>query len=100
MNRVGPIGRGRGGDPETLGIAAIGWLADRPDDLRHFLDATGIDPASIRNFATDPGFTMGVLDFLMDHERLLVAFANSQGMSAEQVAAARRGLGDHAEMFT
>src|SRR5262245_8323718 len=55
-----------------LAITALCFLADEPERLARFLALSGIAPESIRAAAGDPGFLVGVLDYLANHETLLI----------------------------
>ena len=78
----------KGLDCESLAIEALGFLAADPDRIGAFLTATGLDPASLRTAARNPGFAEGVLGYLAGDESLLVSFAESQGLSPETLGMA------------
>ena len=46
-------------------------------------------PESIRAAASDPDFLLGVLDYLVSDEELLLAFANENSFDPAHVASAR-----------
>lgn len=71
-----------------LGIAALTFIATEPEALDRFLAFSGIDPQSIRAAAREPGFLLGVLDYLAADEQLLLAFANQNDIDPEAVARA------------
>ena len=75
-----------------LAIAALGFLATEPETLDRFLALSGIDSQSIRAAAREPGFLLGVLDYLAADEQLLLAFANQNAIDPEDVARARIAL--------
>jgi len=90
------MNRSRGPDPKerldaaaAIAIAALGFLASETDRLGRFLALTGIRPDSIREAAREPDFLLGVLDYLVADETLLLAFANQNEIDPEQVAWAR-----------
>src|SRR5258708_3197096 len=76
----------------NLAIGAFGFIASQPEELDRFLSLTGIGPESIREAAGEPGFLLGVLEFLANDERLLVAFANQSSLAPEDVGHARAVL--------
>jgi hypothetical protein len=89
--------RGRSGGArrdaaEALAIAALGFLASDPEQLGGFLAATGIGPERIREAARDPHFLVGVLDHLANDERLVVAFARTEGIDPTEIGRARATL--------
>lgn len=76
-------------EAKDIAIQALVFIAADEERLRRFLAFSGIDAASIRRAAREPGFLAGVLDHLGGDERLLLAFADQSGMRPEQIAAAR-----------
>lgn len=79
-------------EAEHIAIAALGFLAARPEALGRFLALTGIGPANLREAAAESGFLAGVVEFLAGDEALLVAFAEDVGVPAGRISAARRSL--------
>lgn len=79
-------------DPETLAIAALGWLASDPERLDRFLALTGVEAGEIRAIATEPGFLGAVLDHLLADETNLQAFAADHGVDPASIASARQRL--------
>jgi hypothetical protein len=80
---------------ESLAVAALGFLAQEPDRLGRFLATTGIGPEMIRKAAADPGFLVGVLDFVASDEPLLLAFAQHADVDPRMVERAQALLGGH-----
>jgi len=79
-------------DAELVAVNALGFLADRPEDLGRFLALSGIDPADLRGLAGDPDFLGGILDFLLGDESLLLAYSADAELPPETIALARRQL--------
>ena len=77
---------------ETLAIEALQFIAREADALARFLAASGLGPSTLRRAAADPQFLLGVLDFLLSDESLLVAFATRAAISPERIGQARRAL--------
>ena len=77
---------------EELAVAALAFIAQVPERLRRFLDLSGLDPANLREAAADPGFLLGILDYVSGDEALLVAFATDAGIDANAIETARRLL--------
>ena len=77
---------------ESTAIAALGFLAAEPERLSRFLALSGLGPNNLRQAATSPGFLAAVLDHLAADERLLVAFAETQGVGPAEVTRARDAL--------
>jgi hypothetical protein len=76
-------------DAEALAIKALSFLAGHPEDLGRFMALSGIEPAGLRQCAADPAFLLGVLDFLLADEALLMVFAQENGISPKAIGAAR-----------
>ena len=77
---------------EEIAAEVLAWLAGDPELLGRFFALTGVGAGDIRSAAKDPGFLIGVLDFVMSHEPTLMAFANETGVKPERVVAAARTL--------
>ncbi len=77
----------------AVGIKAVVFLADNPDLMQRFLDLSGLDVAQLRQELQRPASFVGLLDFILDHEPTLDAFAAHGGLRPEDVAAARARLG-------
>lgn len=77
---------------EHIAIAALGYLAADPEHLERFLSLSGLDPADLRRAAASPGFFAGVLDFILEDESLLLAFAADHGINPAAIVRARSHL--------
>jgi hypothetical protein len=77
---------------ETMAIAALGFLAAEPSRLERFLALSGLGPHNLRSAAADAGFLAAVLEYVAADERLLVAFAEQEGLAPAAVARARERL--------
>jgi hypothetical protein len=84
-------------DPVALAAAGLGFIAADDERLQRFLALTGIDPAAIRAAAAEPGFALAVLDFIGEDDATTLAFAAENGLSGEDVAAARQKLAGPAD---
>jgi hypothetical protein len=73
-----------------LAIKALLHLAAEPERMGRFAAATGFDPSDARSAASQPGFLSGVLAYLMQDERELVAFAESAELRPVDVPLAYR----------
>jgi hypothetical protein len=62
---------------ETLGLKALGWLVNSPDDLGRFLNASGCGTEELRTRASDPVFLAAVLEFLLSDDSLLGTFCEA-----------------------
>lgn len=77
---------------ETLALQALAWLVANEDLLPVFLGATGASEADLRERAEDPGFLVGVLDFLMMDDAWVMDFCDAHAMPYERVLEARQAL--------
>jgi hypothetical protein len=78
---------------EALAIQALTFVGRDPTELGRFLALTGIGPAELRQVAHEPGFLVGVFDYILGHEPTLIAFAEDAGLQPFDVALAREVLG-------
>ncbi|MBP5857330.1 DUF3572 domain-containing protein [Marivibrio halodurans] len=77
---------------ETIALQAMRFVAEDEDRLGRFLALSGIGPGELRERLGDPTFQMGLLDFLLNHEPDLLAFAEHAEIDPTQPAWARRTL--------
>jgi hypothetical protein len=78
---------------EALAIQALTFIGGEPERLGRFLAVTGIGPAEIRMATREPGFLIGVLDYLAADDRLLAAFAAEAGFEPAYIGKAHAVLG-------
>jgi len=78
---------------EMLAIQALGFIAEEPERLGVFLNATGLSVERLRESANAPGFLAGVLEHMLADESLLLAFATAAALDPAEVARARNALG-------
>jgi hypothetical protein len=79
----------------ALAIQALEYLAQESEQLGRFLALSGLDPTTIRAAARQPEFLAGVLEYILNDERLVVAFTASLDVPPERVAQARAVLMGH-----
>ena len=77
---------------QTIALKALGYLAADEDLLEPFLGATGLVVGDLRAGATDSAFLAGVLDYFLQNEALLLAFAASEELAPETIVRARQRL--------
>ena len=77
---------------ETLALKALTFLAGEAESLRRFLALSGLNPQDLRERVDDPLLLAAVLDFLLQDDKLLSAFARSERLDTKIVHAARRIL--------
>lgn len=79
-------------DADQVAIDALGYIASEPDLMKRFLDLTGIEADGIRAAAAEPGFFVGVLDFMLANERDLEDYHHRTGTPPETPSIAREKL--------
>ena len=78
---------------EEAAIAALGYLAEDSERLERFLALSGLGPENLRAAAAAPGFLLGVLEYIVTDEKLLLALATRQAWRPEDIERARVMLG-------
>jgi hypothetical protein len=79
-------------EAETIGLRALAFLAADGELLPRFFALTGMNAETLRAAAGDPATLIGVLDFLMFDDRLVLAFAEEIAVDPARVPAARHLL--------
>ena len=79
---------------EIVAVQALSFLAGEPVRLGQFLAETGIGPETLRSAATDPGFLVSVLDFVLKDDETVKAFAAASKLHPTNIMAAREVLGN------
>ena len=79
---------------EIEAIQALSFVAGDAERLGLFLAETGLGPETLRSASKDPGFLVGVLDFLLRDEAMIKAFSESSHLDPKIVSNAREALGD------
>ncbi len=77
---------------QTIALKALGYLAADEERFEPFLGSTGLLAGDLRAGATDPAFLAGVLDYFLQNEALLLAFAASEELAPETIVRARLRL--------
>jgi hypothetical protein len=80
-------------EAETLALKAAAHLFADEKALAGFLSATGVKPEGLRDALSDRDFLLGILDYLLDREPLLIAFCEAAGVAPESPGHARAVLG-------
>jgi hypothetical protein len=79
---------------EALAIRGLAFLAADTERLDRFLALTGLAPGEVRAASERPGFLAGVLQHIMEDDRIALAFATEQSLTANELDAAARALGN------
>lgn len=83
---------------QSIAISALQFIAEDPERLDRFLAMSGIEAATIRDAAREPGFMLGIIDHLLGDEPLLLAFAKASEIDPREVQAARDVLAQSADL--
>jgi len=77
---------------QMIALNALGYLAADEDLLDPFLSSTGLALGDLRAGATDSAFLAGILDYFLQNEALLLAFAGASELAPETIVRARQRL--------
>lgn len=77
---------------QTIALKALGYLAVDENLLSAFLGSTGLSVADLKIGATDSAFLAGILDYFLQNEALLLAFAAAEELAPETIVRARQRL--------
>lgn len=87
-----PAARVAAPDAEVLALRALAHIAGDERLLERFVALTGCGADDLRARAGEPAFLGAVLDFLLEDEPSVVAFAAAAGLAPEDVLRARAKL--------
>lgn len=82
---------------QVLALQALGWIASEDEVFPQFLAASGASLGDLRARAADPDFQVAVLDFLLQDDRWVVAFCDSEGHPYTAPQSARLAMPGGAE---
>ena len=77
---------------DVMAVKALQYIGADRERLRRFLEVTGIEPEAIRAAAEMPSFLPSLLDYVLDHEWLVVGLAAYAGVEPDAVMNARNAL--------
>lgn len=67
-------------------------MADRPQDLTQFMEAAGLKPTDLRDFANRPDIAVFLFDFLVESDDRICSFAKALDLRPQDIMAARTAL--------
>ncbi|WP_162798932.1 DUF3572 family protein [Paracoccus indicus] len=67
-------------------------LVERPDELSHFMGASGLNPDDLRQIAQRPDIAVFLLDFVVESDERIHEFAQALQLRPHDVMAARTAL--------
>ncbi len=77
---------------EIVALNALRYLARETDRFSRFLDLTGLQPHDVAARAGQTEVLAGILDYLLTDEKLLVDFAEENGLDPQSIAKMRHSL--------
>lgn len=80
-----------------VALGALAYLAGDPERIGPFLAESGLSPADLRGAVGSAVFHVALLDHLINHQELLIAYAGEAEIDPGHVVAAREIL-FHADM--
>ncbi len=75
-----------------IAIAALEWLAGKPDLMAVFLGSSGLDSGMLPEIASDPGFLGAVLDFVLLDDAHVLDFCEACDLPNDAPMRARQAL--------
>lgn len=78
---------------EMIAVDALAHLAGDEEQLSRFIAISGMAPEDLRAAANEPSALAGVLEFFVQFEPALIAFAEQSGHRPDGIVAACRALG-------
>jgi hypothetical protein len=76
----------------VIALQALAWIASDDDRMAALMANSGIDPATLRAQADDPGVLGAVLDHLLGDDQAVIAFCDAHGLPYTSPLAARAVL--------
>lgn len=80
-----------------VALGALAYLAGDPEHIGPFLAESGLSPADLRGVAASAAFHVALLDYMINRQDLLIAYAGEAEIDPGHVVAAREILA-HADM--
>lgn len=87
-----PIPRIATDDASAIALKFLSYVVADAAALERLTSLTGLDATTFRARAADADFHGALLDYALQDESLLFAFATEIGLSPHEVTAARRAL--------
>ena len=77
---------------EEVAILALNFMSADVELMGRFLTLSGLDVTNLRDVAGEPAFLAATLDFLLQDDSLLLAFAGNNNLDPNQIVAAKSRL--------
>lgn len=71
---------------ELTALKALYFISKDEDEAVRFFDVTGLNPADTKEALKIPGFLASIIDYLMQDEKLLLAFCKDEDVKPENIA--------------
>ena len=72
-------------ETEAISEACFAYLVQHPEDLQHFMTEVGYSPAAIEKALGSRDLAMGMIDYFVRSEPLLLAMCANAGFTPERV---------------
>jgi hypothetical protein len=77
---------------QNLATSVLIHMAERPDLMAGFLEASGLNPQDLRKVSSDPEIALHVLDFLLEDDRRVLDAAADLTIPPGDLMQARTAL--------
>jgi len=76
-------------DAQVIGLKGLSFLAEDPEIFTGFFQLTGMSAEDIRANASETSTIIGILDYLLSDENLLLSFCSQEHIAPELPRTAR-----------
>ncbi len=77
---------------ENIALQALMFISQDSKRLSHFLDTTGLNASKMRENIVIPDFLVGVLDYLLSDDSLLLSFCSNSSIDPTAIEPAKACL--------
>lgn len=77
---------------ETIGLQGLAFLAKHEELLTQFVSQSGLSLKELKSRAQDPELLGGVIDLILEDDKVLLDFCNIAEISPETLIKARASL--------
>ncbi len=77
---------------ETIALQGLAFLAKHEELLSQFVTQSGLSISELKKRAQDPELLGGVLDLILEDDKILLDFCNGASLSPETLMKARAAL--------
>ncbi len=77
---------------ENIALQALMFISQDTKRLHHFLEITGLNAGQMRENIVIPDFLVGVLEYLLSDDSLLLSFCSNQSIDPQAIEPAKNYL--------